>query len=126
MVGVIYSNPRLEAVIENWPLGRNKRGPAKFTIERHPQRGERAIRETTTGAPKKMAYAKQMRIVDGDDGRTYVAWLRGSYIEIRCGDMRYKEINWAENPRYSMALALFGNSHGASNTRNSTAQHQRR
>lgn len=62
-----YSNPRTEAVIENWPSG-SKRVQAIFTIENDPKRGQRATR-TTTGATKKLTYASKMRIVDGDDGR---------------------------------------------------------
>jgi hypothetical protein len=66
-----YSNPRIAATIENWPHG-GKRVTAQFYIEEHPTRGQRAVR-VTTGAPKKLTFAKQMRIVDGDDGRTYIA-----------------------------------------------------
>ena len=38
------------------------------------KRGERAVR-TTSGAAKKLTYAKLVRIVDGSDGRTYLAML---------------------------------------------------
>ena len=102
-----YSNPRMNAVIENWPSG-GERVTATFTIETHPTRGQRAIR-TTTGAPKKLTYAKQMRIVDGDDGRTYIAELSlYGNITIMRGDMKYAEEMF--HPRdlgYADLLALF-------------------
>ena len=103
-----YTNPRTEATIENWPGGSNKRVTAVFTIESD-RRGERAVR-VTTGAPKKLTYARKMRIVDGDDGRTYIAALTAyGHVSIMRGDMKYSEEAVFENdPRYPALRALFG------------------
>jgi hypothetical protein len=68
-----YSNPRMSADIEGWPMGRHKTATAHFHIEQT-KNGERACRQTV-GATKKLTYARKMRIVDGDDGRTYIAAL---------------------------------------------------
>lgn len=38
-----YANPRMHAVVENWPSG-SKRVTAVFEIEQHPKKGERATR----------------------------------------------------------------------------------
>lgn len=85
-----YSNPRLTATIENWPSG-SHRVTATFSIETHPKRGERAVR-VTTGAPKKLTFADKMRIVDGDDGRTYIAALTPyGTISITQGNMQFTE-----------------------------------
>lgn len=103
-----YSNPRTRAVIDNWPNGKH-RVQAVFEIERHPGGAERAIR-TTTGAPKKLTYADQMRIVDGDDGRTYIAALSkfGDMITIWRGDMKFNhEVVHGTNPRYAEIMSLF-------------------
>lgn len=102
-----YSNPRLRAVIENWPLSSRKRGTAIFSIERN-ARGERGVR-TTTGAPKMLTYARQARIVDGDDGRTYIAELTGyGFVSIMRGDMKFShETIHDDNPRYAEVRALF-------------------
>jgi len=103
-----YSNPRLRAVIEDWPIGANKRGPATFYIERN-SRGERAVR-TTIGAPKKLTYARKARIVDGSDGRTYIAELSMMYhhISIMRGDMKFEhETVFDGDPRYPALVALF-------------------
>lgn len=104
---IIYSNPRKRATIENWPHG-SKRVTAQFVIEVHPNRGERAVR-TTTGAPKKLTFAKQMCIVDGNDGRTYIAALTGyGHITIHRGDMKFNEESFFErDPRYAEIRALF-------------------
>ena len=101
-----YSNPRMSATIENWPHG-GKRVTANFTIESD-KRGERAVR-ITTGAPKKLTYARKMRIVDGDDGRTYIAELSMyGHITIMNGDMKYsKETIFNGDPRMPELLALF-------------------
>lgn len=102
-----YSNPRTSATIDNWPSGQH-RVTARFSIEADPKRGERAVRETT-GAPKKLTYARQMRIVDGDDGRTYIAALTDyGHITIHRGDMKFHhETVFERDTRYPELLALF-------------------
>lgn len=101
-----YSNPRLRAVIDNWPNG-SKRVTAVFAIERN-GKGERAIR-TTTGAPKALTYARRARIVDGDDGLTYIANLTMyGHVSIMRGDMKYQhETIFEDDARYPSARALF-------------------
>jgi hypothetical protein len=101
-----YSNPRTSATIENWPSGSN-RVTAQFSIESG-KKGERAVR-VTTGAPKKLTFANKMRIVDGDDGRTYIAALTGyGHISVFHGDMKYsKEAVFESDPRYPELRALF-------------------
>lgn len=102
-----YSNPRMKAVIENWPSG-SKRVTAVFTIEADPKRGERAVR-VTDGKPKKLTYARKVRIVDGDDGRTYIAELTDfGFVSIMRGDMKIQEESIHDrDPRYPAARALF-------------------
>ena len=104
-----YSNPRNAAIIPDWPSG-SKRVAARFYIETDAKRGERAVR-VTTGAPVKLTYAKRMRIVDGDDGRTYIAQDHGhGMVSIFRGDMKYQQevahsISNAE--RYAELMELF-------------------
>ena len=102
-----YSNPRLDATIEDWPSG-SKRVKAIFTVERVAGRGERAIR-TTTGAPKVRTYATKARIVDGDDGRTYVAELASyGFVTIMNGNLKFQhEVIYKTDPRLAEVLALF-------------------
>jgi hypothetical protein len=102
----VYSNPRMSAVIENWPSG-SKRVTARFEIEQT-TKGERAVR-TTDGAPKKLTYAKMARIVDGDDGRTYIAeYSVYGHITIMRGDMKFEEeCIHPKDPRYADVLELF-------------------
>ena len=106
MANKTYSNPRMNAVIENWPNGAN-RVTAVFFIEQT-KRGERAVR-VTTGAPKKLTYAVKSRIVDGDDGRTYIAELTAyGHITIMRGDMKFNEESIFErDSRYAEMRALF-------------------
>ena len=105
-----YSNPRMSAVVENWPSG-GKRVTAEFMIEQHATRGERGVR-TTTGKAKKLTYGQAARVVDGDDGRTYVAVLAHVYgrdmVTIMCGDFKYHaETVFPGDPRYPAIRALF-------------------
>lgn len=102
-----YSNPRTHAVIPDWPNGR-KRTTATFSIECDAKRGERAVR-TTDGAPKKLSYAAKVRIVDGDDGKTYIMELTAyGHISIMRGDMKYQhETVFEDNPRYPELRAMF-------------------
>ena len=100
-----YSNPRCHAVVEDWPSG-GKRVQAIFRVEAT-KHGERAIRQTT-GAPKKLTYARKVRIVDGDDGRIYIAHL-GDYrhIAIMTGTLFSHDTVYETDPRYLGILALF-------------------
>lgn len=101
-----YSNPRMEATIENWPSG-SRRVTAKFFIEQTPK-GERGVR-ITTGKAKMLTYARKSRIVDGEDGRIYIARLTEyGHISIFRGDMHYQQEPVFENdPRYSELLGFF-------------------
>ncbi len=109
-----YSNPRLEAVIDNWPSS-SKRTTATFKIEVNPKRGERAMRSTVdpkTGresTPKLITFSRKARIVDGDDGRTYVIRLTEyGFVSVFRGDMQIEEESiFRDNPRYAEVAALF-------------------
>jgi hypothetical protein len=109
-----YSNPRLEATIENWPSGQH-RTTARFWIETKAGKGQRCLRTTNhpkTGrpsAPKKMVYARKARIVDGSDGRTYIIELTIYHsISVMRGDMQFQQEHIApEDPRYPAIRALF-------------------
>ena len=113
----IYSNPRMSAVIENWPLGGSRRGEAHFEIEVVPGRGERGTRYTVDprkgkpGATKKLTYASKARIVDGDDGKTYIIELTSMYghISVMQGGMQYRaeDAIFEGDPRYAELLKLF-------------------
>lgn len=94
-----YSNPRMEAIISNWPFG-GKRATAYFQIDQvltkigcHKERGTRFL--TLSGrqfATKKLTYAHKARIVDGSDGRTYILELTHSgFISVMRGDMKICE-----------------------------------
>lgn len=102
-----YSNPRMSATIAGWPSGK-KRVTAQFDIECDPKRGERAVR-TTTGAPKKLTYASKARIVDGDDGRTYIVELTMyGHVSVMQSNMQYQaETIFAQDPRYPEIVSLF-------------------
>lgn len=110
-----YSNPRMEASIDNWPSG-GKRVSAIFWIEQTP-RGERGVRTTRDpvsgkfSAPVKLTYASKARIVDGDDDRTYILELSAMYghINIMRGDMKYQaeDAIFDKDPRYPELLKLF-------------------
>jgi hypothetical protein len=104
---ITYSNPRMDAAIADWPSG-SKRVTALFHIEQDAKRGERATR-ITSGAAKKLTYAKLARIVDGSDGRTYIAeYTMYGHITIMKGDMKFThETLFPRDERYAAALELF-------------------
>ena len=104
---MIYSNPRMAATVEGWPSGK-RRVTARFEIEAVPGRGERGLR-TTAGATKKLTYARKARIVDGDDGRIYIAELTFyGFVSIKRGDFKF-EHEWIhrDDARYPAVLTLF-------------------
>lgn len=111
-----YSNPRVNAIVRDYPLGGNKRGQATFTIESKPGKGERGVRVTIdprTGresAPKTLTFATKARIVDGDDGRTYIAELTMyGFVTIMKSNMQHRhgDAIFERDPDYEEVRALF-------------------
>jgi hypothetical protein len=110
-----YSNPRMHAEIADWPMGGQSRGVATFQVEAKPGKGERATRTTRrdrdgrVGAAKALTFARKMRIVDGDDGRTYIiALTMYGHITVFQSNMQYNEESIFEaDPRYAAVRALF-------------------
>jgi hypothetical protein len=107
-----YSNPRTEAIIEDWPYGQH-RTMARFFVETHPTRGQRVGRITInpkTGrptAPKFLAYAEKVVIVDGDDSKIYIVMDRGHHFFVSHGNMQYQhEVVFANNPKFEALRAL--------------------
>ena len=78
---ITFSNPRLRAEIQNYPIGGSQRGLCVFEIQYIPKgkaKGWKFFR-TTTGKPKgTIAAGGKGCIVDGDNGRTYLI-QRGGY-----------------------------------------------
>lgn len=109
-----YGNPRMEAVIADWPHG-SHRTTATFKVETHPTRGQRGTRSTIdprTGKPsatKVLTYARQVRIVDGSDGKTYLANVTEyGHVSIFQSNMQYsQEAIFPEDPRYAAIRSLF-------------------
>ena len=102
-----YSNPRTEATFQDWPSG-SKRVEARFYVESKPKFGQRPVR-VTTGAPKNGGYAQTVRIVDGDDGKTYILEHSANYrhITVMKGDMKFQhEVIFEKDARYPALLAL--------------------
>lgn len=116
-----YSNPRLSLVVEGWPWGQKMRTQASFFVEsnKRGQRVGRILKDPHSGRPcaaKFTTYSAQARIVDGSDGRTYIATLGhfNSSIQIVCGDMKYTReyppagnAGTPEHARHGKILALF-------------------
>jgi hypothetical protein len=104
-----YSNPRKSFTTDQWPYGKFKT-TATFTVETG-KNGERVSRVTVNpkngreNKPKTTTYADQVLIVDGDDGKTYIAnltvWgnisimqsnLQYQHESLFPGDENYQEI----------------------------------
>jgi len=112
-MSLTYSNPRKSFTTDSWPYG-SKRTTATFTIETG-KKGERASRVTVnpkTGRinkPKTTTYSTKARIVDGSDGRTYIAELTMyGCITIRKSDLHLDHERFYENnEKYPEVLELF-------------------
>ena len=110
-----YSNARRSATIEGWPYGQLKT-IANFAIETKPGKGDRAVRTTInpkTGnptSPKALTYCKRAAIVDGSDGRTYIACLSlYGLISIMQGNMQLQQESMrSDDARYPVLRAALG------------------
>ncbi len=110
---LIYSNPRTEYTTDSWPYGRFQT-TATFTIEsvKGKERAARITVNPKTGRinkPKKTTYSSKARIVDGSDGRTYIAELTAyGAVSIRQSDMHHQQEYISDNdPRYQDLIKLF-------------------
>jgi hypothetical protein len=102
-----YSNARNVATFDDWPHG-TKRTQATFRVEKAGQ-GQRVARVTInpkTGAPSKpkvTTSGRRAAIVDGSDGRTYVATLTTyGHLSIAQSNLDYsQEAIYETDPRYA-------------------------
>lgn len=108
-----YSNPRMSATFHDWPYGTH-RTTCTFEIERS-GRGERCVRITVNPkthletAPKALTYAVAQRIVDGDDGKTYII-CKSIYgtISVMQSNMQLQQESIApEDGRFAALNAMF-------------------
>ena len=113
-MSLTYSNPRTHAEIQGWPMGGSHRGVATFDVEVKPGKGERAIRVTRRddgkqAVGKMLTFAVKTRIVDGDDGKTYLACLTSfGHVSIHQSNMQFsQEAIFPADPRYAAVRALF-------------------
>lgn len=111
---VEYSNPRTEALIEDWPFGK-KTCKARFEVQKHPRFGQRVARytenKTRTGwnSPKCSTYTSKVAILDGSDGRTYIGMYHDMYdhITIMQGTMKFQaEVICKNTANYGIVKAL--------------------
>ena len=114
---ITFTNPRMFAEIEDWPIGR-QRCRARFTVETHPKRGQRVSRvtenKTRTGwnKPKTVTYAARFIIVDGSDGRLYLlssSRYGSDSVIIWPGTLKTNEYVYRDSSpeRYAELLPLF-------------------
>jgi len=93
-----YSNPRMTADFSDWPFG-SLRTACSFVIETDSKKGQRVSRtmiNPKTGRvckPKLSTYSDWVRIVDGSDGKTYIAHYSEmcSMFTIEQSNMKFNE-----------------------------------
>jgi|TARA_Y100000034_G_C6903283_1_gene418432 hypothetical protein len=83
-------------IIEDWPLGSNKRGPATFTHETNGKKGQRIGRQTPykgrLSKPKYSTYYIRVCLVDGSDGKThYIGWSEYGFLSVMSCDMKHSD-----------------------------------
>jgi len=110
-----YTNPRKFCTVDNWPSGKN-RVTAKFVVETGIRGKERIGRVTQNpkggwNSPKRTTYALKARIVDGEDGRIYIAELTEyGHITIMQSNLKFQEeVVFPDDNRHKELLALFSN-----------------
>jgi hypothetical protein len=112
---LVYSNPRKQLEIDDWPYGA-RRTKASFSVEANGGK-ERAVRvpiNPTTGRlnkPSKMTYATKVVFVDGSDGRLYILEKTDGFkhLTVMRSTFDYsEEVIYSTDARYEAILALLG------------------
>jgi len=94
-----YSNPRLSARFDDWPWGSKLKTWCYFEIEDNGKKGQRVKRTVIDPRtsreckPKFGTYSTLVRIVDGSDGKTYIANYSALYgfISIEQSNLKYSQ-----------------------------------
>lgn len=111
-----FSNPRLSAVFEDWPLGGSKRGRCVFSVEYKNGRGYRFVKQTT-GKPKYHTYGGACAIVDGSDGRTYLLQKAAQFDFIKVSQHDFIDAEggaaFPADPRFETLNGLIEQANGA-------------
>lgn len=115
----VYISSCRELRIDDYPLGRSKRGTAIYTVEtkKDKERVSRVTIDPTTGReskPKTTTYGKKVAILTSEDGRTYVATMSeySAHIEIMQSNLKYSEesVSASSNPeQYDIIRNLIEN-----------------
>jgi hypothetical protein len=107
-----YSNPTMTLTVNDWPYGQY-RTTATFLVETHPTRGERGTRTTVdpktgrTSKPKVLTFGRHARIVQGDDGRTYILVATGGHLSVMQSNMQFQqEAIFPSDARYGALLKM--------------------
>lgn len=112
---VKFSNPRLQAEFDNWPIGSGNVGLCRFVVEDGGKKGQRVARTTTNKygqwcKPKLTTYESKFVIVDGDDNKTYLLNLTPyGFIKVTKSDLMQAEVvhESSSKERYEELKALF-------------------
>jgi hypothetical protein len=104
---VNYSNPTTKRVVNNSIIGVT----TIFQIEENAKGQQRCTRRVTKkkdGTFSKTIYGRRCRIVDGDDGRIYVATLHAKFdlISIMQDNLKFRETIHDFDRGYARILAL--------------------
>lgn len=122
---ITFSNPRLIAEFDDWPIGGTARGKCRFEVL-HEKKGWR-VRKATTDKdgnwckPKLTTFGGPAAIVNGSDGRTYVIQDCREYgfVNVWGGDLKNprdcQPIFKRENPESHAELLALIDQGGAVN-----------
>jgi hypothetical protein len=120
-----YSNPRMEATlatwtristIPNWTRVRPNLGAVHLAVETVEGKGQRATRYTLgdwpdakPSATKRDTYNLRTRIVDGDDGKTYIIGMTMyGFVNVTRSDLKtQQETVWPKDERWASLVAMF-------------------
>jgi hypothetical protein len=114
---VKYSNPRLIAEFNDWPIGGSNRGQCRFAVEDGGKKGYRVSRTTTNkfGSwcnPKYTTYGGAACIVDGEDGRTYILQQVTEWGAVKVWQHDFKTSEYfshsTDDVQYRELLAVIG------------------
>ena len=102
-----------EHIVPDWPWGRKERCEMRFSVESHPKRGERLVKQSRkngrTYKPKATTYATRVKIIRIDGKIGHVVWNKMyGHFGVSMEDGKIASMTFFDEEAQALAEKFFG------------------